>query len=93
VFDGDLGQYDAFFFFTTGNLTEAGTDNTPAMSARGRKRRSQRFGTEKDSSAFILRATHSTRRENLTRRNNSWTHISRCLEVCLLVMEANKRGA
>jgi hypothetical protein len=25
VFDGDLTQYDAFFFFTTGDLTEAGT--------------------------------------------------------------------
>jgi uncharacterized protein len=37
VFDGDLSQYDAFFFFTTGNLTEAGTDNTPAMSARGKE--------------------------------------------------------
>ena len=37
VFDGDLSEYDAFFFFTTGNLTEAGTDNTPAMSARGKE--------------------------------------------------------
>ena len=37
VFDGDLSQYDAFFFFTTGNLTDAGTDNTPAMSARGKE--------------------------------------------------------
>ena len=37
VFDGDLSQYDAFFFFTTGILTEAGTDNTPAMSARGKE--------------------------------------------------------
>ena len=37
VFDGDLSQYDAFFFFTTGNLTDAGTDNAPAMSARGKE--------------------------------------------------------
>jgi type 1 glutamine amidotransferase len=37
VFDSDLSQYDAFFFFTTGNLTEAGTDNTPPMSARGKE--------------------------------------------------------
>jgi type 1 glutamine amidotransferase len=37
VFDGDLTQYEAFLFFTTGNLTEAGTDNTPSMSARGKE--------------------------------------------------------
>jgi type 1 glutamine amidotransferase len=37
VFDGDLAQYDAFFFFTTGNLTEAGTDKTPPMSTRGKE--------------------------------------------------------
>ena len=37
MFDGDLSQYDAFFFFTTGNLTDAGTDNAPAMSARGKE--------------------------------------------------------
>ena len=37
MFDSDLTQYDAFFFFTTGNLTEAGTDNTPPMSARGKE--------------------------------------------------------
>jgi uncharacterized protein len=37
VFDGDLAQYDAFFLFTTGNLTEAGTDKTPPMSARGKE--------------------------------------------------------
>jgi type 1 glutamine amidotransferase len=37
VFDGNLAQYDAFFFFTTGNLTEAGTDNAPPMSGRGKE--------------------------------------------------------
>jgi uncharacterized protein len=37
VFDGDLAQYDAFFFFTTGNLTEVGTDGSPAMSVRGKE--------------------------------------------------------
>jgi uncharacterized protein len=37
VFDSDLAHYDAFFFFTTGNLTEAGTDRTPPMSARGKE--------------------------------------------------------
>jgi type 1 glutamine amidotransferase len=37
VFDSDLTQYDAFFFFTTGNLTEAGTDKTPPMSAHGKE--------------------------------------------------------
>jgi type 1 glutamine amidotransferase len=36
VFHGDLTQYDAFFFFTTGDLTEAGTDQTPPMSVQGK---------------------------------------------------------
>jgi hypothetical protein len=37
VFDGELAQYDAFFFFTTGDLTEAGTDEMPPMSAPGKQ--------------------------------------------------------
>jgi uncharacterized protein len=37
VFDSDLAQYDAFFFFTTGNLTEAGTDNALPMSTQGKE--------------------------------------------------------
>jgi hypothetical protein len=37
VFDGDLSRYDAFFFYTTGDLTQAGTDKTPPMSAKGKE--------------------------------------------------------
>jgi uncharacterized protein len=37
IFDGGLAQYDAFFFFTTGDLTEPGTDAMPPMSARGKQ--------------------------------------------------------
>jgi type 1 glutamine amidotransferase len=37
VFDSDLAEYDVFFFFTTGNLTEPGTDKTPPMSPRGKE--------------------------------------------------------
>jgi hypothetical protein len=37
VFDDNLAQYDAFFFFTTGNLTEAGTDGALPMSAQGKE--------------------------------------------------------
>jgi type 1 glutamine amidotransferase len=37
VFDGNLSRYDAFLFFTTGNLTEPGTDRTPPMSAKGKR--------------------------------------------------------
>jgi uncharacterized protein len=37
VFDGELARYDAFCFFTTGNLTEAGTDGNPPMSVRGKE--------------------------------------------------------
>jgi type 1 glutamine amidotransferase len=36
-FDGNLARYDAFFFFTTGDLTESGTDAMPPMSARGKQ--------------------------------------------------------
>jgi uncharacterized protein len=37
VFDSDLAQYDASFLFTTGNLTEAGTDNALPMSVQGKE--------------------------------------------------------
>jgi hypothetical protein len=37
VFDGDLGRYNAFAFFTTGDLTTAGTDRSPPMSPRGKQ--------------------------------------------------------
>jgi type 1 glutamine amidotransferase len=37
VFDGDLAQYDAFLFYTTGDLTEGGTDEMPPMSALGKQ--------------------------------------------------------
>jgi type 1 glutamine amidotransferase len=37
VFSADgVRPYDAFFFFTTGDLTEAGTDGQPPMSAAGK---------------------------------------------------------
>ncbi len=38
VFDSDLDQYDAFLFYTTGVLTEPGTDKSPPMSAKGKER-------------------------------------------------------
>lgn len=38
VFDSDLDQYDAFFFYTTGNLTQAGTDKQPPMTPKGKER-------------------------------------------------------
>jgi type 1 glutamine amidotransferase len=31
-----LAQFDAFFFYTTGDLTEAGTDGNPPMTAEGK---------------------------------------------------------
>jgi len=37
LFDGDLAQYDAFIFFTTGDLTDAGNDNGVPMSAKGKE--------------------------------------------------------
>lgn len=38
VFDTDLAGYDAFLFYTTGDLTQPGGDHQPPMSAAGKKR-------------------------------------------------------
>ncbi|MBX3415006.1 MAG: ThuA domain-containing protein [Pirellulales bacterium] len=38
VFDGDLDQFDAFFFFTTGDLTQPSRDGGEPMSAAGKER-------------------------------------------------------
>ena len=38
VFDGNLEQYDAFSFYTTGDLTGPAPDNSPPMSAQGKRR-------------------------------------------------------
>lgn len=38
VFDGDLAQYDAFAFYTTGDLTQPAKDGSPPMSAAGKRR-------------------------------------------------------
>ncbi|HEV3005171.1 MAG TPA: ThuA domain-containing protein [Pirellulales bacterium] len=38
VFDGDLSGYDAFLFYTTGDLTQSGGDDAPPMSAKGKER-------------------------------------------------------
>ena len=37
VFDRDLSGYDAFAFFTTGDLTQAGNDKQPPMSLAGKQ--------------------------------------------------------
>jgi len=38
VFDGDLDQFDAFAFYTSGDLTKASGEKTPPMSIQGKKR-------------------------------------------------------
>ncbi len=38
VFDGDLDQYDAFFFVTTGDLTKTGGDKQPPMTEAGKQK-------------------------------------------------------
>ncbi|HWB09046.1 MAG TPA: ThuA domain-containing protein [Pirellulales bacterium] len=38
VFDSDLAGYDAFLFYTTGDLTQPGGDNQPPMSKEGKQR-------------------------------------------------------
>ncbi len=38
VFDGDLDQYDAFFFFTQGDLSKPGLDKQPPVTESGKKK-------------------------------------------------------
>ena len=38
VFDGDLAQYDAFAFYTNGDLTKPNPQNEPPMSPEGKRR-------------------------------------------------------
>lgn len=38
TFDSDLAEFDAVFFFTTGDLTQSGTDGQPPMSAEGKQK-------------------------------------------------------
>ena len=38
VFDSDLTPYDAFFFYTTGDLTKSGTDKQPPDEPRRKER-------------------------------------------------------
>ncbi len=35
IFDGDLSKFDVIFFYTTGDLTQPGTDKQPPISAKG----------------------------------------------------------
>lgn len=37
VFDGDLSKYDAFFFYTTGDLTQVGLDKQPPITVKGKQ--------------------------------------------------------
>jgi uncharacterized protein len=37
IFDKDYEQFDAYFFYTTENLTHEGTDKQPPMSAKGKQ--------------------------------------------------------
>jgi type 1 glutamine amidotransferase len=37
IFDGDLDEYRAFVFYTTGDLTTEGNDKQPPMSAKGKQ--------------------------------------------------------
>jgi type 1 glutamine amidotransferase len=38
IFDGDLDQFDAIAFYTSGDLTKPNKQNNPPMSARGKQR-------------------------------------------------------
>lgn len=37
VFDTDLDRFDAFFFYTTEDLTQSGNDKSPPMTAKGKQ--------------------------------------------------------
>ena len=55
VFDGDIDQYDAFVFYTNGDLTKPNKRNVPPMSAAGKQRLLDAVGAGKGFVGF-----HST---------------------------------
>ena len=63
VFDGDLGQYDLFAFYATGNLHEpGGGQNAAGHAQRERTNSSTRLPAARGASAFTPPATPSTPR-------------------------------
>ncbi len=90
MFDSDLARYDAFFFVTTGSLTEAGTDNALPMSAQGKAL----LAAIRDRKGFLgVHSASDTFRSKGRRfeRSSSRTRISRCLAASSSATEANKR--
>lgn len=91
VFDSDLAQYDAFFFLTTGNLTDSGTDKTPPMSVQGKE---ALLAAIRDGKGFL--GVHSAS-DTFHSKGNRFetqpqpTRISRCLAVSSSATEASKR--
>ncbi len=62
VFTPDnIAKYDAFFFYTTGDLTEPGRDKNPPMSKEGKAAFWRRSGTARVLSAPTPPPTRSTR--------------------------------
>lgn len=71
VFDGDLDQYDAIAFYTSGDLTKPNKAKTPPMSAEGKKRLLQAIAAGKGFVGFHAATDtfHSkgSRKENQTK--------------------------
>ncbi len=57
VFDGDLDQYDAFFFFTQGDLSKPGLDKQPPVTESGKKKLLAAVAAGKGLSVAIVQAT------------------------------------
>ena len=70
VFDGDLGQYDAIAFYTTGDLTRPNKQQTPPMTPEGKKKLLQAIADGKGFVGFHS-ATDSFHSKGPSRENQT----------------------
>ena len=81
VFDGDLNQYDAIVFYTSGVLTEPNKAKTPPMSVKGKKGCCVPSPEVKASSAYTPPQIPSILRAPVTRTRLKLILISLCSAV------------
>jgi Trehalose utilisation len=91
VFDGNLAQYDAFLFYTTGNLTESGTDEMPPMSALGKQALLSAIGEGKGFIGVHSASDTFHSKGNRSRPRRTQTRLSQCSAESSSVTEPNKR--
>ena len=79
VFDGDLDQYDAFAFYTQGDLTSPKSlDGAPPMTRPGKRSSLRRFMAAKGLLVSTPPPIHSTPRASSSRTRPRWTPTLPC---------------